>query len=208
MPNLAVLASGRGSNFEALALAAKRGDLVGRIAVLLCDVPDAPVIERARRFGIETVLPPVGRFRTRIDDEGPWVEVLRARSVDLILLAGFMRRLHRTFLEAYPDRVLNIHPSLLPAFPGREAIRQAWEHGVRVTGCTVHVVDERLDGGPILAQRAVDVFDHDTLEKLEARVHAAEHQLYPQAVQRYLTGFPRREGRRLVFGATAEVSRG
>ena len=208
MPNLAVLASGQGSNFEALALAAQRGDLMGRIAVVLCDVPDAPVLERARRLGTETLQLPVGRFRTRIEDERPWVEALRARSIDLILLAGFMRRLHRPFLEAYPDRVLNIHPSLLPAFPGRDAIRQAWEHGVRVTGCTVHVVDERVDGGPILAQRAVEVADDDTFEKLEARVHAAEHQLYPQTVRRYLTGSPRREGRRLVFGAAAEVGRG
>ena len=208
MPNLAVLASGQGSNFEALALAAQRGDLAGRIAVLLCDVPDAPVLERGRRFGIETLVLPVGHFRTRIEDEQPWVDALRARSIDVVLLAGFMRRLHPTFLESYPDRVLNIHPSLLPAFPGREAIRQAWEHGVRVTGCTVHLVDEKLDGGPILAQRAVEVADHDTLETLEARVHAAERQLYPQAVRRYLTGAPRREGRRMVFGQAAEVGRG
>jgi phosphoribosylglycinamide formyltransferase-1 len=208
MPNLAVLASGQGTNFEALALAAQRGDLGARIAVLLCDRPGAPVLERARRLGIEAEVLSPGRFRTRIEDEQPWVEALRRRHIDLVLLAGFMRRLHLPFLTAYPDRVLNIHPSLLPAFPGLDAIRQAWEHGVRVTGCTVHLVDDALDGGPILAQRAVEVLDSDTPATLEARVHQAEHQLYPQTVRRFLAQPARREGRRLVFGAIAEVGRG
>ena len=208
MRNVAILASGQGTNFEALALAARRGDLEARIVCLLCDRPDAPVLERARRLGIDALTLPCGRFRTRLEDERPWVEALHARQIDLVLLAGFMRRLHRPFLDAFPDRVLNIHPSLLPSFPGLDAIRQAWDHGVRVTGCTVHVVDDALDGGPIVAQRAVEVREDDTLERLEARVHDAEHHLYPQAVGRFLAHPWRREGRRLVFGAAAEVSRG
>ena len=124
----------------------------GEIAVLLCDHPSAPVLERARRLGIDALCPPAGRFRTRLEDERPWLEAMHARAVGTVLLAGFMRRLHGTLLMAFPDRILNLHPSLLPAFPGLEAIRRAWEHGVRVTGCTVHLVTADVDGGPILAQ--------------------------------------------------------
>ena len=202
MPTLAVLASGKGSNFEALALAARRGELGGRIVALLSDRPEAPALERARRLGVEALVLPAGRFRTRLEDERPWCDALRARGVQVVLLAGFMRRLHETLLDAFPDRILNIHPSLLPAFPGLAAIRQAWEHGVRVTGCTVHLVEHALDAGPILAQSAVEVRDDDTLASLEQRMHAAEHRLYPWAVRRYLEGGWRREGNR-VFFATA-----
>ncbi len=197
---LAVLASGAGTNFESLARAAGSGDFPGRIALLLCDRPDAPVIARARRLGIEAVTPPVGRFRTRLEDETPWLEALRARGVEILLLAGFMRRLHATLLDAYPDRVLNLHPSLLPAFPGRDAIREAWERGVKVTGCTVHLVTAELDAGPIVAQAPVEVREDDTLETLSERLHEAEHRLYPAAVRRFLAEPWRREGARIVFG--------
>jgi phosphoribosylglycinamide formyltransferase-1 len=200
---IAVLASGSGTNFEALALAARCGELGGEIAVLLCDRPAAPVLERARRLGIEALCPPVGPFRTRLEDEGPWLAALRERSVGTVLLAGFMRRLHEPMLAAFPDRILNLHPSLLPAFPGLDAIRRAWEHGVRVTGCTVHLVTPEVDGGPILAQRAVEVRDRETLASLEARMHEAEHRLYPATVRRYLAEPWRREGRRIVFGSGA-----
>jgi len=198
MRALAVLASGEGTNFESLALAARRDELGGQIVALLSDRPEAPAVGRARRLGIEALTPPSGRFRTRIEDEAPWLEALQARAVDVLLLAGFMRRLHRTLLDAFPDRILNIHPSLLPAFPGLGAIRQAWDHGVRVTGCTVHLVEESVDAGPILAQAAVEVRDDDTLERLEGRIHEAEHRLYPAAVRRFLTEPWRREGRRIV----------
>lgn len=201
--NLAVLASGQGSNFEALVMAARRHEIPARIALLLCDRPDAPVLERARRLGIEAQCLPAGRFRTRLEDERPWIEALGARGVELVLLAGFMRRLHADFLAAYRDRILNIHPALLPAFPGLDAIGRALEHGVRVTGCTVHLVDDELDGGPILGQKAVEVRDTDTRESLEARIHEAEASLYPETVRRYLTEPWRREGRRIVFGAAA-----
>jgi phosphoribosylglycinamide formyltransferase 1 len=200
---IAVLASGSGTNFESLALAARGGELGGEVAVLLCDRPSAPVLERARRLGIEALCPPAGRFRTRLEDERPWLEALRARAVDMVLLAGFLRRLHETMLMAFPDRILNLHPSLLPAFPGLDAIRRAWESGVRVTGCTVHLVTAEVDGGPILAQRAVEVRDGETLASLEARIHDAEHRLYPATVRRYLETPWRREGRRIVFGSGA-----
>lgn len=201
MRTLAVLASGRGTNFEALALAARRGDLGGRIVALLSDHADAPALDRARRLGIEALCLPCATYRTRLDDERPWVDALRARGVEVVLLAGFMRRLHATFLDAFPDRILNIHPSLLPAFPGVDAVRRAWEHGVRVTGCTVHLVEDALDAGPILAQSAVEVRDDETLEDLEARVHEAEHRLYPWAVRRFLGEPWARAGRRLRWDA-------
>jgi phosphoribosylglycinamide formyltransferase-1 len=208
-PQLAVLASGRGSNFEALAHASRKGELGGIIALLLCDHADAPVLDRARRLGVESLCPPTGRFRTRLEDESPWLDALCSRSIDVLLLAGFMRRLHETLLGAYEDRVLNIHPSLLPAFPGLDAIRQAFEHGVRVTGCTVHLVTAELDAGPIVAQRAVEVRADDTLESLEARIHEAEHALYPEAVRRFLGEAWHREGRRIVFeGRPAEAAHG
>ena len=198
---IAVFASGQGGNFEALARADREGTLGGRIAALFCDVPLAPVCERARRLGIEVVTPPVGRFRTRLEDESPWLGELERRGVGTLALAGFMRRLHTPLLGAYRDRILNIHPSLLPAFPGLEAIARAFEHGAKLTGCTVHMVDEGLDDGPILAQTGVEVREDDTLETLTSRIHAAEHVLYPATVRRFLTDSWQREGRRVHFAS-------
>lgn len=209
MRTAAVLASGQGTNFEALAEASRRGELGARITVLVCDRPDAPALDRARRLGIEALVLPCGRFRTRVEDEAPWVAALNERQVDLVLLAGFMRRLHGVFLSAFRDRVLNIHPSLLPAFPGLDAIARAFEHGVAVTGCTVHLVDEGLDSGPIVAQSVVEARPDDTLTALESRMHAAEHRLYPQAVRRFVETPWTRDGRRLVFAPTpSEAARG
>lgn len=200
---LAVFASGNGSNFEALAGAGRSGALGGTIAALFSDRPDSRACECARALGIETVCPPVGRFRTRIEDERTWLDALHARRVGCVLLAGFMRRIHATLLDAFPERILNIHPSLLPAFPGLDAIARAFDHGARVTGCTVHLVDAGLDQGAIVAQAAIEVREGDTLEALEARMHEAEHALYPSAVRRFLTEPWRREGRRLVFESRA-----
>ena len=185
---LAVFASGRGSNFEALVAAERAGELGGTIVALFCDQPGALAIERARQHGIEVVCPPTGKPRTRIEDEAPWLAALRERSIDVILLAGFMRRLHATILDAFPDRIVNIHPSLLPAYPGLDAIGQAWRAGVPVSGCTVHLVNAELDAGTILAQRDVERRDDDTLESFEARIHQAEHALYPASVRRLLAG--------------------
>ena len=196
----AVFASGHGSNFEALANAAARSGLGGELVALLSDVPGAPVLERARRHGIEALSPPAGRFRTRLEDERPWLAALRERRVDVVLLAGFMRRLHATLLEPYAGRILNVHPSLLPAFPGLDAIGQAWRHGVRVSGCTIHLVDDALDAGPIVAQATVEIGDRDTLATFETRVHAAEHALFPMAVRRYVSEPWRMAGRRIRFG--------
>lgn len=184
---IAVFASGNGSNFEALASAAARGELGGEIVALLSDNPQAFALERAKRLRVEALTPPTGRFRTRLEDEGPWLAELAQRRVDVVLLAGFMRRLHAPLLSAYANRLVNIHPSLLPSFPGLDAIGQAWRHGVRVTGCTVHLVEDALDAGPILAQSAIEVGEGETLASLEARMHAAEHALYPAAVRRFLT---------------------
>jgi len=199
-PILAVFASGQGTNFEALALSERAGELGGTLRVLLCDRAGAPVLERARHLGIEAITPPAGRFHTRLEDEAPWRDALLSRGVEVVLMAGFMRRIHETLLEPFQDRILNVHPSLLPAFPGLDAIGQAWRHGALAAGCTVHLVDERLDAGPILAQASVGVREEDTLETLEARVHAAEHRLYPRTVYRYLTEPWRREGARVVWG--------
>lgn len=198
-PVIAILASGRGTNFEALVRAQRAGAFAGRIALLAGDHAGAPVFDRARALGVEAVALPAGRFRTRLEDERPWIEALRGRGVDLVLLAGFMRRLHAPMLEAFPERILNLHPSLLPAFPGLDAIRRAFEHGVGVTGCTVHVVSDEVDGGPIVAQEAVPVLPDDRLESLEERVHQAEHRLYPEAVRRFVTLPWTRVGRRLEF---------
>ena len=197
---LAVLASGSGSNFEALVHASRLPDFPGPIELLACDVPGAPALERARRLSVASLVLPVGRYRTRIEDESAWLEALASRGITALLLAGFMRRLHARLLDAYRGQILNIHPSLLPAFPGLDAIRRAFEHGVRVTGCTVHVVTEEVDGGPIVAQTPVEVREDDTLASLTERVHAAEHRTYPEAVRRYFGRPHRVEARTAVFG--------
>jgi phosphoribosylglycinamide formyltransferase 1 len=199
---LGVLASGRGSNFAALADAARAGRLGGEVALLLADRPDAGALEEAQRRGIPALQLDPGPKHTRLtsDAEALYVETLRRHGVRVVLLAGFMRVLHDTFLGAFPMAVLNIHPSLLPAFPGLDAARRALAHGVGVTGCTVHLVDASLDGGPILGQTAVPVLPADDLESLTARIHEAEHRLYPDTVRRFLTEPLALEGRRAIWG--------
>jgi phosphoribosylglycinamide formyltransferase-1 len=196
---LAVLASGRGTNFVALAEAAARGALGGDVVVLMTDRADCGAVREAQARGIavETLEVPARGARLGEAAERDAIARLRARGIDTVLLAGFMRILSNEFLAAFPDRVLNVHPSLLPSFPGVDAIARAYRHGVRVTGCTVHLVTEGVDDGPILAQRAVDVEDGADLEALEARIHAAEHALYPEAVYRFLTRRFALDGRRV-----------
>ena len=196
---LAVLASGHGSNLRALADADRAGTLGGSIVLVMSDRPDCGAVAIARERGFEVETPRTGSFRTKLDVESEllWVELLRARDVDTVLLAGFMRVLHAPFLDAFPGRVLNLHPSLLPAFPGVDAIGQAWRHGAGVTGCTVHVVTHGIDEGPILMQSAVPVLDDDSLAALTERVHKAEHALYPRAVERFLTRPFLLDGRRV-----------
>jgi len=196
---LAVLASGKGSNLRALLGHARDPGFGGEIVLVLCDRPDAGAIEVARAAGVPVELPATGPARTRLSAEAEraWVERLRAARVDTVLLAGFLRVLHADFLAAFEGRVLNLHPSLLPAFPGLDAIGRAFRHGVRVTGCTVHLVTAGVDEGPILLQQAVPIEDNDSAETLAERVHAAEHALYPEAVRRFLRQPFAIEGRRL-----------
>jgi phosphoribosylglycinamide formyltransferase-1 len=192
-----VLLSGRGSNLQALLDAAGRGALGGEIAVVVSNVETARGLEHARAAGVPAVFRDHrGKRREAYDAE--IVEILRAHQVDLVCLAGFMRLVSPTFVRAFPGLIVNIHPALLPAFPGLDAQRQAWEHGAKVSGATVHLVDEGLDSGPIVAQEAVTVRSTDTTETLAARILEAEHRLYPRAVRLLLDGRCRVEGRRVI----------
>jgi phosphoribosylglycinamide formyltransferase-1 len=199
MTRLGILISGRGSNFEAIADHIAAGDLDAEIAVVISNRPEAPGLEAARRRGLSAVAIPSKGLDREIYDRMV-VEKLRARGVELVCLAGFMRLLSATFVRAFPNRILNIHPSLLPAFPGLDAQHQALEHGVRVTGCTVHLVEEHLDTGPILAQATVPVLDSDTVETLSARILKEEHRMYSEALRIVIGGKYRIEGRRVILG--------
>ncbi len=179
---LGILISGRGSNMVALAEAVHEGRIPNaEISVVVSDQANAAGLAKAKERGIETLVIE-RRRRTRAEHDREIAEALRARNIDLICLAGYMRILSSEFIDAYRGRILNIHPSLLPAFPGLDAQKQALEHGVKWTGCTVHFVDETLDSGPIILQRVVPVDEGDTVESLSARILIEEHQLYPEAV--------------------------
>ena len=193
---LGVLISGRGSNLQALIDAIRRGDLDATIAVVISNRAQAAGLERARGAGIETLTLDHRQFASRDDYDARLAGELRDRGVALVCLAGFMRLIGPPLLGAFPDRILNIHPSLLPAFPGVDAQRQALEHGVKLAGATVHLVTGELDGGPIVLQSAVPVLDDDTAESLAARILIEEHRLYPAAVRLMLDGGWRLEGRR------------
>ena len=201
---IGVLLSGRGSNFEALADSMASGRIPNaEISVVISHRENAPGIERARSRGIDaSVIPSKGLDREVYDRQV--VSVLQEKNVDLVCLAGYMRLLSHSFVHAFPERILNIHPSLLPAFPGLEAQRQALEHGVKLAGCTVHFVDENLDAGPIVLQAAVPVHDGDTVDSLSARILAEEHRIYSEAVRIILEGRYRIEGRRVVLLGAAK----
>jgi len=195
---LGVLISGRGTNLQSLIDSVRDGRLRATIAVVISNVEDAPGLERARRAGIETVYSSHRGWASREEYDRNLVRELRARDVGLVCLAGFMRIFSAPMIEAFPQRILNIHPSLLPAFPGLHPQRQALQHGVKFSGVTVHLVDDQLDGGPIVLQRAVPVLDDDTPETLAARILVEEHRAYPDAVELVLAGGWRVEGRRFV----------
>lgn len=197
MIRLAVLASGRGSNLQAIIDAVGRGELPVKLVLVLSDNPRAQALERARTAGIPTVVVRREDYRSRRDFNLEILRWLRRYQVDLVALAGYMRVLSPEVVRAYPNRIMNIHPSLLPAFPGLEAQRQALEYGVKVTGCTVHFVDEGVDTGPIIIQRAVPVREDDTAESLSGRILEQEHQIYPEAIRLFATGRLRVEGRRV-----------
>lgn len=180
---IAVFASGNGSNFQAIADAVREGKLDASIELLVCDKPGAPVTVRAQREGVETWLFTPKSYPSREAYEADILAELRRRNVELVVLAGYMRIITPVLVEPYYGRMINIHPSLLPAFPGIGGIRQALEYGVKITGVTVHFVDGGMDTGPIIAQRAVEVLDGDTEETLAERIHKAERELLPRVVQ-------------------------
>jgi phosphoribosylglycinamide formyltransferase-1 len=191
-----VLVSGRGSNLQALIDAQARGELAGgELAVVFSNVETAPGLERARRAGIPVEFRD-HRGRAREEFDAEVVAILRARGVELVCLAGYMRLLSPGFVRAFPGRILNVHPALLPSFTGAGAQRQALEHGVKVSGATVHIVDENLDAGPIVAQEAVAVHEDDTEQTLAARILEAEHRIYPRAVRAMLQQRVHVSGRR------------
>jgi phosphoribosylglycinamide formyltransferase-1 len=198
MKTIGVLISGRGSNLQALIDAARRGELSGgRIGVVFSNVEAAPGLERARSAGIPVAFRDHrGRSREAFDAEV--VGILEAHEVELVCLAGYLRLLSPVFVRAFPGRILNVHPALLPAFPGLDAQRQALEHGVKLSGATVHIVTEELDAGPILAQEAVSVLESDDADRLAARILEAEHRVYPRAVRAMLEGRVRISGRRAI----------
>ena len=197
MSRLGILLSGRGSNFEAIADSIEAGRLEAEIAVVISNSPRAKGLERAQRRGLPAVCIPSKAMEREAYDRLVVAELRKAR-VDLVCLAGFMRLLSAYFVAEFPERILNIHPSLLPSFPGLEAQAQALEHGVKYTGCTVHFVDERLDAGPVLVQKAVPVLDSDTEAALAARILEQEHVAYTEAIRLVLSGDYRIEGRRVV----------
>jgi len=198
---LGILGSGKGSNFAAIAGAMAAEKIPADVALVLSDVDGAGILAHAHDRKIPARFIPPGKFRTKLDEDAErvFVNALLAAKVDLIVLAGFMRVLKGDFLRAFEGRIVNIHPSLLPSFPGLEAWKQALDHGVKVTGCTVHFVDAGVDSGPIIGQQTVPVLDHDTPETLHQRIHAAEHELYPKCV----AAIARREisvvGRRVIW---------
>jgi phosphoribosylglycinamide formyltransferase-1 len=204
MPNttslarIAVLISGRGSNLQAIMEAIKTGDLPATIAVVFSNRAEAAGLTRAREAGIKTECLSHRDYKTRDDYDRAVVDILRRHDVDLVCLAGFMRLIGRPLLDAFPGRILNIHPSLLPAFPGLDAQKQALEHGVKVSGATVHFVTSELDGGPIIVQSAVPVLPDDTVESLSARILVEEHKLFPEAIRIVLEGKGRLAGRRFL----------
>ncbi len=206
MKNLGILLSGRGSNFEAIAKNVAAGKIPNaRVAVVISNLPEAGGLEIAKRMGLETrVIPSKGKRREEHDREV--VAALQDHKVDLVCLAGYMRLLSPWFVQQFPRRILNIHPSLLPAFPGLEAQQQAFAYGVKVSGCTVHFVDEELDHGAIIVQRTVPVLDSDDEHTLAARILEQEHIAYSEAIKIVLEGNYRVAGRRLV-GKAARTTR-
>ncbi len=202
---LGILGSGKGSNMVAIADAIAAGQIPAEIVVVISDVEGAGILERARERNLSAEFIPPGKFRTKLDDdaEQAFVKRLTEAQVDLIVLAGFMRILKGEFLRAFANRVVNIHPSLLPAFPGLEAWKQALDYGVKVTGCTVHFVDQGIDSGPILGQETVPVLADDTAATLHERVQQAERRLYPKVVRALAEGRVTVKGRQTVCRAGA-----
>ena len=188
MINIGVLASGRGTNLQAIIEAVKEGRIEGKIGIVISDNRDAFALKRAKQNNIETEYINFKSFKNREDYDKKIMEYLKEKDVDLVVLAGYMRILSSFFINAYKNKIMNIHPALLPSFPGLHAQRQAVEYGVKISGCTVHFVDEGVDSGPIILQKAVEVKDNDTEELLAERILKEEHQIYPRAIQLFSQG--------------------
>ena len=195
--NIAVFASGRGSNFSAIVRAKKKGKINAAISLLVCDNPKAAVISKAKRAGVEIFLIQRKDFASKRDFEDGIIQRLEEAKIDLIVLAGFMRILSPELTQRFKNRILNVHPALLPSFKGMHGIRDAFNYGVKVTGITVHLVDEQMDHGPIVLQAPVIIKEGDTLESLEARMHKIEHQIYPEAIRLFIDNRIKIEGRKV-----------
>jgi len=195
--NITVFASGRGTNFGAIVRAGKKGKINANISLLVCDNPAAGVIGKAKRAGVEVFLIKREDFASKKDFEERIIQRLDEAGIDLIVLAGFMRMLSPEFVQKFKFKIMNIHPALLPSFKGTEGIKDAFEYGVKVTGITVHFVDEEMDHGPIILQAPVKIEENDTLESLESKIHKIEHKIYPEAVRLFTEGKLKIEGRRV-----------
>ena len=195
--NIAVFASGRGTNFAAIIRAVKKGKIKANLALLVCDNPKAKAISRAKRAGIKIALVLREDFPTKEDFENKIIQHLEEDKIDLIVLAGYMRLLSPELVARYKNKIINIHPALLPAFKGSSAIKDAFEYGAKVTGVTVHFVDEKMDHGPIILQSALKIEESDSAETLEAKIHKVEHKLYPEAIGLFLEGKLKLENRKV-----------
>ncbi len=195
--NIAVFASGRGTNFGAIIRAVKKGSIKANLSLLVCDNPKAGAIGRAKRAEIKIALVKREDFANKKDFEDKIIAYLEENKINLIVLAGFMRLLSPEFVGRYTGRILNIHPALLPSFKGTEAIKDAFDYGVKVTGVTVHFVDEKMDHGPVILQKAVQIQEDDTLKSLEKKIHKMEHRLYPQALRLYVESKLKVEARKV-----------
>jgi phosphoribosylglycinamide formyltransferase 1 len=202
---IAVLVSGSGSNLQAIIDASERGEFPGRIGVVLSNKADAYGLVRARKHGIPTAVVDHRQFDSRAAFDARMVEILRSHDVELICLAGFMRVVTPVFLRAFPQRILNIHPALLPSFPGTHGPRQALEYGVRFAGCTVHFLDEGVDTGPVIVQAVVPVYEDDTEDTLAARILEEEHRIYPLAIRLLLEGRLTVSGRRVLTRGAGRI---
>jgi len=207
---IGVIGSGKGSNFQAIADAISNGSLSGvEIAVVISDNPNAYILERAKKLGIPAVYIAPGKFKTKLepDIEAQYVETLKKYEVGLVVLAGYMRMVKNVMMNAYRGKIINIHPSLLPAFPGLESFKQAFDYGAKIAGCTVHFIDDGMDTGPIIGQRAVAVYDDDTPQSVHERIQVEEHILYPACVKLIAEGKVRLDGRKVyVQGKFPEIN--
>ncbi len=193
--NIAIFASGQGTNFQAIVDSIKAGRIKAKVVLMVCDNPKAYALERAKREGIKYLLVERKNFKTRREFEDTIIRNLEKEDVELIALAGYMRILSAEFVQRYRNKILNLHPALLPSFKGTEAIKDALNYGVKITGVTVHFVDEQMDHGPIVIQEALQIEDGDTEETLASRIHELEHKIYPEAIRLFVEGRLKIEGR-------------